>query len=384
MDRRKYDGPVIITGCLEQSDLYKGLRGAVSTTDKLRHLTELFGSESIAFSRLPPSERGQFGYREDGSANFLDTGAPGSTGSDGRVRFAEFAERLLPAISDSESDVLYMQAHPVPEGSPLDQAAPPLPYLQRWTPPSRQIWIGSGRQVVNLHRDFSFNLISMYEGTKRVALFPPHALGDLYPSPLHKLVGSTEGSLVRLLSFDREKFPRIERLMGQGQLAVLNAGDVLYIPPRWWHHVESFGLNVMINSFIPDLDMEMHSRMIANFYQAMGLFADLPPLMRSAYGLLYRRQAFSVGQSHVGPELMEDEDPSTYVPNLRTLAGISEHLISTLVLYRSLPPYWCDHAANMFDYYVFRLAGDPFPTLPRGEYRRMLCSIEPILRQLVA
>ena len=36
------------------------------------------------------------------------------------------------------------------------------------------------------------------------------------------------------------------------QVALVEPGDTLYIPPLWWHHVESYGFNVMVNTWYDD------------------------------------------------------------------------------------------------------------------------------------
>jgi len=53
---------------------------------------------------------------------------------------------------------------------------------------------------------------------------------------------------VSLKSPDFERFPRFREALAAAQVAELEAGDALFIPAVWWHHVESFDVvNILIN-----------------------------------------------------------------------------------------------------------------------------------------
>src|SRR5918994_1415330 len=84
----------------------------------------------------------------------------------------------------------------------LQPHVPELPYLRSGAQGFRQLWIGSGGHVVNLHFDPTHNLIAMLAGTKRVTLLPPDNMFNLYPAPLDVRLGDAIGSLVKVLDFD--------------------------------------------------------------------------------------------------------------------------------------------------------------------------------------
>jgi hypothetical protein len=47
---------------------------------------------------------------------------------------------------------------------------------------------------------------------------------------------------------DLARFPRFADALAVGQRADLEPGDAVYIPPLWWHHVESLAkYNVLVN-----------------------------------------------------------------------------------------------------------------------------------------
>ena len=55
-------------------------------------------------------------------------------------------------------------------------------------------------------------------------------------------------SLPRLDSSDDPRYPRFKDALAHAQIAELGPGDAVYIPPVWWHHVESLErLNALVN-----------------------------------------------------------------------------------------------------------------------------------------
>jgi len=55
-------------------------------------------------------------------------------------------------------------------------------------------------------------------------------------------------SLVQLHAPDFARFPRFRAALAQARSAELGPGDAMFIPPLWWHNVESLdALNVLVN-----------------------------------------------------------------------------------------------------------------------------------------
>ena len=74
------------------------------------------------------------------------------------------------------------------------------------------------------------------KGKKRFVLFSPEQFSKLYPYP----VGHPHDrqSQVDFNKPDFQKFPKF-RLVDALE-AILEPGDLLYLPTNWWHYVESF------------------------------------------------------------------------------------------------------------------------------------------------
>jgi len=65
--------------------------------------------------------------------------------------------------------------------------------------------------------------------------------------------GGQEISLVDFDKPDLAKHPKFEQALAVAQVAELDAGDVLFIPSMWWHHVESLAaFNVLLTHWWRD------------------------------------------------------------------------------------------------------------------------------------
>jgi len=109
------------------------------------------------------------------------------------------------------------------------------------------IWIGT-RTVIAAHNDVPHNLACVAVGRRRFTLFPREAFRDLYLGPIDN---TPAGRAVSMVDFHRPDFarhPRFADALAHAQVAELDAGDALYIPALWWHHVEGLApFNVLVN-----------------------------------------------------------------------------------------------------------------------------------------
>lgn len=105
-------------------------------------------------------------------------------------------------------------------------------------PVKGNLWAGTGN-VTHLHLDSSNNFFFQVVGKKRFILFEPVNYNFLYPKPPHL----SEFRYVQ--DADPDKFPLFR--FAKKIDVVLNPGDFLYLPPFWWHQVESFNPYVSVN-----------------------------------------------------------------------------------------------------------------------------------------
>ncbi len=104
-------------------------------------------------------------------------------------------------------------------------------------PGASGLWVGQKGNITALHYDSWHGLLGQITGRKRVVLFGPEESGNLYPDT--SLAGGLGASRLpaRCLDADRSTFPRIEQAARFE--AILEPGEMLYIPPFWWHYIES-------------------------------------------------------------------------------------------------------------------------------------------------
>jgi Cupin-like domain len=102
------------------------------------------------------------------------------------------------------------------------------------------VWLGNGN-VTGLHFDTPNNYYFQIKGHKVFHLFEPSNFFYFYP------LASNTGSMVDMDHVDLEKYPLFRKTRRvKVQLA---PGDFLYLPPFWWHQVESSEPYVSLNYF---------------------------------------------------------------------------------------------------------------------------------------
>lgn len=104
--------------------------------------------------------------------------------------------------------------------------------------------VGEPGTITPLHYDEQENVFAQIQGRKQFVLYPPSEFCNMYPYPFSH--PADRQSQVDILAPDTEKFPLFAN--STGYHAMLDAGDVLYLPACWWHHVSSpFELTISVN-----------------------------------------------------------------------------------------------------------------------------------------
>lgn len=109
------------------------------------------------------------------------------------------------------------------------------------------LFMGGKGAKVQMHFDIDWSdiLLCHFGGKKRVLLIPPEQTRFMYHVPF------SFSSLfdVDYDNPDYQKYPALQQL--KGEVAELNHGDVLYIPPGYWHYIvyEEIGYSMALRAF---------------------------------------------------------------------------------------------------------------------------------------
>ena len=103
-----------------------------------------------------------------------------------------------------------------------------------------QLWVGTRGNVTPLHYDRNHGLLTQILGEKQIVLFSHEHTSSLYPFPSY-----SEKSHLSRINFRNVKnvaellasYPKFCR--AEPYSCVISTGDILYIPPFWWHDVTS-------------------------------------------------------------------------------------------------------------------------------------------------
>ncbi|BAY73746.1 transcription factor jumonji jmjC domain protein [Nostoc linckia NIES-25] len=111
-----------------------------------------------------------------------------------------------------------------------------------------RLWFGLVSKTFSssssLHFDAEHNLFAQIRGRKRIILYPPIDYLSFYP-PLEDATGALYGSKVNPNAVDLELFPKFP---WQEKIEfVLQPGEMLYLPPFWWHHLTAVDDNISLS-----------------------------------------------------------------------------------------------------------------------------------------
>ncbi len=105
-------------------------------------------------------------------------------------------------------------------------------------------WIGQPHVIAHCHYDGYHNFYAQLYGKKRFLLLRPTNWPGLYPYPfLHP--SHAQAQVNASNESDRRHFQLVNQV--EAYEAILEPGDLLYVPPLWFHEVESLKVSISVN-----------------------------------------------------------------------------------------------------------------------------------------
>lgn len=118
------------------------------------------------------------------------------------------------------------------------------------------LWVGSGGHTSCLHYDPMDGTLMQLYGSKKVLLFPPSQLYNLYPFPVanHLRYGLKLRAVYSQVYPERPDFaafPKFRQAVQHRYEVAVHQGEILYLPAGWWHEVTALGNGVVssVNRF---------------------------------------------------------------------------------------------------------------------------------------
>ncbi|URE32335.1 Cupin superfamily protein [Musa troglodytarum] len=211
-----HDSPVIISGCIDHWP----------ARTKWKDVAYL---QRVAGDRTVPVEVGK---------NYLC-----SEWKQELITFSQFLERVH--SNNCPSNMTYLAQHPLFDQIQElrdDIMIPDYCFAGGGELRSLNAWFGPLGTVTPLHQDPHHNLFAQVIGRKYIRLYPASASESLYPHTESMLSNSSQ---VDLDNIDFTEFPKVENL--EFIDCVLEEGEMLYIPPKWWHYVRSLSTSFSVS-----------------------------------------------------------------------------------------------------------------------------------------
>jgi hypothetical protein len=156
-----------------------------------------------------------------------------------------------------------------------------------------KIWIGNKTRIA-AHYDIPRNIACVVSGKRRFTLFPTDQVKNLYIGPLDFTPAGQSLSLVDFHKPDFVKYPLFKKALENALVAELEAGDAIYIPSVWWHHVEGLdNINVLVNYWWRNEEAFMDSPLNSLIYSVLTI-RDLPVAERRAWKDIFDHYVFQV------------------------------------------------------------------------------------------
>lgn len=350
------EGPFKVKGSIDHWVLFKILSQLKDPIDQCDYIASLAPNEKIHYTVLPPEQNGALGLNEKLEQNFSFKSK--------QSLFPEFINQVKSYLDRPNKGTIYLQSTVI---KILNKTLGCLDLFEGFSPLSQpRFWIGAGNQFIGLHNDPFRNIIALFSGRKRVIMFPPEELPNIYPAPFDKRAAKVITSLVNAYNPDLKKFPLFKEALKKVKIAVINPGEFLYMPPLWWHAVEGEGFNVGLNCWFCDDDKT--NKLESLYLPVESLMLNINHDLTSD---LERKYLYETFMQTIGSNI--EISKSSHKLEFRTKKEAKKIKLVLSPLSSGQKENWERWISAFVSKYVFCLqGGNPFPTLDNSEYANMI------------
>jgi hypothetical protein len=273
--------PVVLRGVAAHWPMVRAARESAQAAVAYLRGFERQGAQPVVALVAPPEVEGRFFYNDAlDEFNFRRESVP----------LGVALNTLLKYAPDPEPPAIYIGSTTIDTWLPGFRQHNDFAFGGR--DPLASIWIGN-RTRIAAHQDVPDNIACVAAGRRRVTLFPPQQLSNLYIGPLDFNPAGQAISLVDFADPDYERFPRFREALRHAQVAELEPGDAVFIPSMWWHHIESLeAFNVLVNYWWRRTPAWMDTPMNALMLALMTV-RDLPEEQRAIWEDVFRHYVFA-------------------------------------------------------------------------------------------
>ena len=255
--------------------------GLESSDRLLDYLDDLDSGNVVTALEAPPEANGRIFYNDDVTGFNFDYR---------RIALKDAIQQIRSQRDQQDAPSLYVGSTNVDHWLPgfRDQNDLPISHLQ----PLVSIWLGNESRV-SAHYDFPANIACVVAGRRRIILFPPDQLANLYIGPLDITPAGQPISMVDFHDPDYEKFPKFRDAVAAARMTVLEPGDAIVIPSMWWHHLEALDpVNVLVNYWWRNSPSYLGPPLSVLQHAILGL-RDLPEEQRKQWQALFDFYVFN-------------------------------------------------------------------------------------------
>jgi hypothetical protein len=272
--------PVVLKGLVRNWRLVEA--GHRSVDDAMDYLRSFYNGKVLSASFAASPVGGRLFYNEDFTRLNFEAR---------RTQLGNVLDEIKAHIDDAQPPTMYIGSTLIDSYLPGMRKDNDLGFAAFGLDVPPAIWIGN-RTVASCHYDAPNNIACVAVGRRRFTMFPPSQIHNLYPGPLELNPGGQAVSLVDFSSPDFDRFPRFKEALTAGYSALLEAGDAIYIPSMWWHHVEGLSsFNTLINYWWSTSPKHVPSP-ISSLYHAMWSIRDRPEAEKEAWRQVFEYYVF--------------------------------------------------------------------------------------------